>query len=139
MPGLFDRVQKRIQDIQAAETTGISPLHLRDLQPELRRIMRLLLREIEMTYSEIRETAQDWPDDQRLNDADLQHALDELTKQNWLIRMGEAEVVTYKVNLRRRAASNLSQDLWGNLNNRVEQFAAEVKSSQATTPDEEQE
>lgn len=136
MPGLFDRVQKRIQEIQAAETTGISPLHLRDLQPELRRIMRLLLREIEMTYAEIQAEAQNWPEDQQLNGDDLHHALNELTKQNWLIRMGEGEIITYKVNLRRRAASNLGQDIWGNLNSRVEQFAAEVKSTSPPDSDE---
>lgn len=44
MPGLFDRLDKEIKDRQ--KEGGISPLDLAGLPPALRRIMRVMLREL---------------------------------------------------------------------------------------------
>ena len=46
MTGVFDRLQKQL-DIRKREE-GISALELRDLPSNLRKIMRLLLREVVM-------------------------------------------------------------------------------------------
>jgi hypothetical protein len=114
MSGVFDRLQKRLE-IEAQEG-GISPLDLADLPPLLRKIMRYLLREYELTYAEILEWAEDLSDAER---AELDPALDELTRQFWLIRRGEGERVRYQANLRRKAGSKLAQGVWGALNSRI--------------------
>jgi predicted transcriptional regulator len=114
MSGVFDRLQKRLE-IEAQEG-GISPLDLAALPPLLRKIMRYLLREYELTYAEILEWAEDLSDAER---AELDPALDELTRQFWLIRRGEGERVRYQANLRRKAGSKLAQGVWGALNSRI--------------------
>ncbi|MFO7583619.1 MAG: hypothetical protein R6W69_02735 [Anaerolineales bacterium] len=114
MSGVFDRLQKRLE-IETQEG-GISPLDLAALPPLLRKIMRYLLREYELTYAEIQEWAEDLSDAER---AELDPALDELTRQFWLIRRGEGERVRYQANLRRKAGSKLAQGVWGALNSRI--------------------
>ena len=47
MPGVFDRLNKAIEIKKKME--GISALDLIDLPPLLRKIMRLMLREIKMS------------------------------------------------------------------------------------------
>jgi hypothetical protein len=114
MSGVFDRLQKQLE--LESQEGGISPLDLATLPPLLRKIMRQLLREYELTYPEILEWAEDLSDEER---AELDPGLDELTRQFWLIRRGEGERVRYQANLRRKAGSKLTQGVWGALNNRI--------------------
>jgi hypothetical protein len=48
MPGVFDRLNKEIENKQ--QEGGITPLDLAELPPALRKIMRLMLRELQMNY-----------------------------------------------------------------------------------------
>ena len=48
MPGVFDRLQKEIEDKQPEG--GITALDLAELSPSLRRIMKLMLCELQMDY-----------------------------------------------------------------------------------------
>jgi len=123
MSGVFDRLHKRLE--VKAQEGGISPLDLAALPPLLRKIMRYLLREYELTYTEIKEWAEDLSDDER---AELDPALDELTRQFWLIRRGEGERVRYQANLRRKAGSKLAQGVWGALNSKI--AAVQAKKSE---------
>ena len=50
MPGVFDRLDKEIKDKQ--KEGGITPLDLAELPPALRKIMRLMLRELQMNCPE---------------------------------------------------------------------------------------
>ncbi len=110
MSGVFDRLQKRME-IDSQEG-GISPLDLVDLPPLLRKIMRNMLREHELSYPEICQWAADLPEKERPTQADLDEALTLLSKQFWLIKRGEGERVRYQANLRRKAGSKIAQGVW---------------------------
>lgn len=126
MSGIFDRLQKRME-VEAQEG-GISPLDLAALPPLLRKIMRYMLREYEMLYSEICEWAQELPEAERPTQTDLDASLEILTKQFWLIRRGEGERVRYQANLRRKAGSKLAQGVWSALDSRIAAQAAAKKN-----------
>jgi len=113
MPGVFDRLQKQIDDKQSEG--GITALDLADLPPALRRIMRLMLRELQLSYPEITNTVASFPEAERIAPKDLDDALDTLTRQAWLIRLGEGQKAIYKVNLRRKSGSNLAGGVWNTL------------------------
>ena len=117
MPGVFDRLNKEIQDKQ--QEGGITPLDLASLPPALRKIMRLMLRELQMTYPRLCEAMESVPEADRLSREDLQSALTALTEQYWLIRIGEGEKAIYKVNLRRREGSKLAAGIWSALNDKL--------------------
>jgi len=114
---VFDRLQK-ILDVQKQEE-GISAGDIAQLPPALRKIMRLMLREIDVAYPAIRAAMDEMPDSERMSWGDLDQALEELTKQNWLIRRGEGEAVNYSVNLRRKAGSQLGTNFWTALEDKI--------------------
>ncbi|RJP51907.1 MAG: hypothetical protein C4557_07175 [Anaerolineaceae bacterium] len=117
MPGVFDRLNKEIQDKQ--QEGGITALDLADLPPALRKIMRLMLREIQMNYPRLCEVMDAMPERERLTRDELQGALSTLTSQFWLIRIGEGEKAIYKVNLRRKAGSTLAAGIWSSLDEKL--------------------
>ncbi len=117
MPGVFDRLQIKIADKQTEG--GITALDLADLPPALRKIMRLMLRELEMNYSRLCEAMDAVPEADRLSRADLDYALTTLSEQAWLIRIGEKEKAIYKTNMRRKAGSTLMDGIWSNLNDKL--------------------
>lgn len=117
MPGLFDRLDKEIKEKQ--QEGGISPLDLAKLPPSLRKIMRLMLRELQMSYPRMCEVMDTMPESDRLTRDELDSALSSLTEQFWLIRIGEKEKAIYKVNLRRKAGSTLMPGIWSALNDKV--------------------
>lgn len=124
MAGVFDKLHGEIGGEE--DEGGLSILDLADLPGEQRKLMRLMLREVELTEDELREAVADWPEEDRLSDEALDQVLDELSSNLWLIRMGE-EQVTYRANLRRRAGSQLAKSIWGNLDAKI----AETSSSSA--------
>ena len=115
--GLFDRLQNQLED--RAQEGGISPLDLASLPPRLRKIMRMMLREVEMTYVQLQEATAEMPEADRLNEAELKEALESLTKQSWLIKLGQDDVVTYKVNLKRKGPSSLASGIWATLEDKM--------------------
>lgn len=117
MPGLFDRLDKEIKDAQ--QEGGITPLDLAKLPPSLRKIMRLMLRELHMSYPHMCEVMDSMPEQDRLTRAELDEALDTLSAQFWLIRIGEKEKAIYKVNLRRKAGSTLMSGIWSSLDEKL--------------------
>jgi len=113
MSGVFDRLQKQIDDKQ--KEGGITALDLADLPPALRKIMRLMLRQLQMDYPQLCEAMEKMPEGERLSQADLDNALKTLSQQAWLIQIGEGERAIYKVNLRRKAGSTLASGIWQSL------------------------
>jgi hypothetical protein len=114
---IFDRLQKKL-DVQKQEE-GISAGDIAQLPPALRKIMRLMLREIELTYKAICEAMDSVPASDRLSRTELDQALDTLTRQNWLIRRGEAERLNFTVNLRRKAGSQMGLNFWNSLDEKI--------------------
>ncbi len=117
MPGVFDRLQRQIEDKK--QEGGITALDLADLPPALRKIMRLMLRQLEMTYPQLVEAMSNMPQDEKLSQQELDEALNTLSKQFWLMRFGEGNRATYKVNLRRKAGSSLSTNIWASLDSKI--------------------
>jgi hypothetical protein len=113
MSGVFDRLNKEIENKK--QEGGITPLDLADLPSALRRIMRLMLRELQLTYPALCEAVDAMPEKERFTREDLQEALSTLTEQSWLIRIGEGEKAIYKVNLRRKEGSTLAAGIWSAL------------------------
>ena len=125
MPGVFDRLNTAIEKKKKLE--GVSALDLIELPLVLRRVMRLLLREIKMSYPQLCEVVDALPEGQSVNRDDLQHALDELTDQYWLVRIGQGEKAIYRVNLRAKRKSNLDDAIWSTLEARGVWSALDVK------------
>lgn len=117
MPGVFDRLNKEIQDKQ--QEGGITALDLADLAPSLRRIMKLMLRELQMDYPRLCETMDSFPSEERLSRPQLDEALATLTRQFWLLRIGEGPRAIYKVNLRKKSGSTLATGIWANLDSKL--------------------
>jgi len=117
MSGIFDRLQKQME--ADAEKEGLSPLDLQGLPPLMRKVMRYMLREFEMTYPEICEWAANLPEAERPSQSELDEALEALGKQLWLIKRGEGERVRYQANLRRKAASRLDISAWNTLDSKI--------------------
>lgn len=117
MGGVFDRLDGQIG--QQASEQGISPLDLAKLPVGLRAIMRLMLREVELSRKELLMAMQDAPDDVRMSQSELDEALNQLSKDGWIIEMGE-EHITYRVNLRRKAGSTLAKSIWSALDDKIE-------------------
>ncbi len=117
MPGVFDRLNKEIEDRK--KEGGITPLDLAGLPPALRKIMRVMLRELQAGYPRLCEIMDEMPEQDRLSRGDLQSSLAELVEQFWLIRIGEGEKAIYKVNLRRREGSKLMAGIWSALDEKL--------------------
>lgn len=117
MAGVFDRLQKQIDDKR--KEGGITVLDLADLPPTLRKIMRLMLRQIHMNYTQLFEAIEQLPADERISRAELDKALKKLSDQAWLIQIGKGKRAVYKVNLRRKAGSQLSETIWQNLDSKL--------------------
>jgi hypothetical protein len=117
MPGVFDRLNKEIENKQ--KEGGITAFDLADLSPTLRKIMKIMLRELQMTYPRLGEVIDAMPEDQRISRAQLDEALSTLTDQFWLIRIGEKEKAIYKVNLKRKTGSTLAAGIWSSLDEKL--------------------
>lgn len=116
---VFDRLQKQLEI--AKREQGISALEIAELPPKLRRVMRLMLREVVMKHSELSAAVAALPPENRLSPGELESALQTLVEQNWLLRYGQGELTSYRVNLRRKAGSQLGQDIWSALQERISQ------------------
>jgi hypothetical protein len=113
VPGTFDRLQKRLDDQRGKN--GISILDLADLPPALRKIMKLMLRQIRMNYPQLVVAMEQLPEAERMTQDELDAALEKLAGEAWLIQIGAGERAIYKVNLRRKAGSKLGENIWQSL------------------------
>ncbi len=119
MSGLFDQLRSELEKRRQGE--GIRPTDLLTLPPAQRRVMKLLLREIQLSYPEIVTAVSTLPTKQRLTPTELNTTLAELTQAGWIIRMGQDELVTYRVDLRRKPGSRVAQGMWGSLEERLKE------------------
>ncbi len=117
MAGVFDRLQRQIEDKQ--KDGGITALDLADLTPALRKIMRLMLRQLQMNYPQLCDAMDKMAEAERLSRADLDQSLGMLTQQAWLTRLGEGPKAIYKVNLRPKAGSTLASGIWSSLDDKL--------------------
>lgn len=121
MSSLFDKLQNEL-DIREKQG-GITALDLTELPAPLRKVMRTMLRKIELSKPEIAELFDAIPEDERKDIKNLDSALKTLTKQGWLIAFGKDESERYKVNLRRKKGSALAASIFDKLEERMEEQA----------------
>lgn len=119
MGGVFDRLNNKLGSDDSSG--GISPIELAKLPPVQRQLMRLLLRELEMSEATLREEVSGWGEDKRPTEPELDEALKDMIQDGWVIKMGEGAVITYKANLRRKAPSTLAKTLWASLDKKIEE------------------
>lgn len=117
MTGTFERLQKQLDDTRGKD--GISVLDLADLPPALRKIMKLMLRQIRMNYPQLVAALEQLPQAEQMTHAELDETLERLSEQAWLIKVGQGEGAHYKVNLRRKAGSKLGETIWQRLDSRL--------------------
>jgi len=117
MSGVFDRLQKEIEDKQ--KDGGITPLDMVDLPPALRKIMKVMLRKVQMSYPELTEEMKNVPEKDRLSNKELEEAIATLVEQSWLMKLGEGKRAIYKVNLRRKSGSTLASGIWQALDSKL--------------------
>jgi hypothetical protein len=117
MDGIFDRLQKQIDEKSKKE--GMTLLDLADLPPALRKIMRVMLRQLQMSYPQLCEVVNQMPQSERMTRVQLDETLKKLVEQAWLIQIGTGERAIYKVNLRRKAGSQLGENIWNSLESKL--------------------
>jgi hypothetical protein len=84
---------------------GMSTLHLLSLPGPINRILRLFIRNKNLSLEALRKAVDEMPADNRLTYAELDEMLDVLCKREWLIKTDEGGVAYYGVNLRPAVAS----------------------------------
>jgi hypothetical protein len=116
MSGLYDRLMDQLGDEDNDQPAGLTPLDIAELPEEQRHVMFSLLRDTRASSSGMSvEALRD-----RLGEVEgLDGILHELTQSNWLIRLGEAPNVRYKVNIRRKRGSTLGGNIWASLSSRL--------------------
>lgn len=124
MSSLFDDLRNKLEKESGA--SGISAWDLAQLPHAQRRIIRLILREVQMPYADLCHAAASLPPPQRLDPAQIDKALAELVAQDWLIRLGQENQKTFRVNLRRKAASRVGASIWEQLERQIGAASAET-------------
>jgi hypothetical protein len=114
MPGLFERLQAELGD---DDQSGVTPLEIADLPDSQRRILLWMLRDRATAADGIGATTLY----ERMPDApdDCLKVISALARSGWVIALGEAPNVRYKVNLRRKRGSASGFGLWSVLNDRL--------------------
>ena len=129
MSGVFDRLQQKLPDPDE-ENAGPSPLDLAELPQHQKSIMRLMLSEYELAYDALLEAVEDFREDRRMSQKELDEALEILATERWLLIVGEGDA-TYRVNMKRRAGSKL--DVWADLSSRIKSANQESPDTDTST------
>ena len=117
MSSLFDDLRKRLE--QESSTSGISAWDLAHLPNAQRRVIRLILRDVQLSYAELCRVVASLPVQERLEPAEIDEALAALVAQSWLIRLDQDNRPTFRVNLRRKAGSRLGASIWEQLERQI--------------------
>ncbi len=90
---------------------GLSPAELAELPPDLRRIVLMVLREVQVSHVKLHDAMTAQADDQRMTQAEVDTAVGELCKRGLLVRFEDGETILYRVNLRRRSGGQVIQNI----------------------------
>lgn len=131
MSGLYDQLAAKLGNDDQDKPAGLSPLEIADLPDEQRQVMFGLLRDTNAATGEITLEAlqEKFPRLERLSEV-----LADLTKNGWLIKLGELPHVRYRVNLRRKRAASLGANVWASLSDRLSK-GSEADTAPSSSPD----
>jgi hypothetical protein len=116
MSSLFEELRRKLE--LESGSTGITAWDLAELPAAQRQIIRLILRDVQMAYPDLRRAIAALPADKRPGLSELDEALARLIEEKWLIRMGQDQLITYRVNLRHKGGSRLGATIWDRLEQR---------------------
>ncbi len=91
---------------------GLSILDLAGLPPAQRKILRLILRQTDISYAVLAQALAGLPEADRLSQAELDETLDALLQQQFLLRSARDQDATFRVNHRRNARSTRRTTIW---------------------------
>ena len=119
MPGLFDHLSAHLHDEDGAgqDGVGLSALDLADLPGDQKLIMLTLLRDSASAFEGVSAEALHAKVDGKVEQFDPTIGL--LAQQGWLIVMGEAPHVRYRLNFRAKRGSRSAFNLWTILTDRL--------------------
>ncbi len=115
MASIFDQ----LDDGNEREMAWLSPLDVADLPHDQRQIMLSFFRDAKRSAGTLTLTALQA---HHSDIEDIEQILSELTKDNWLIKLGESSEISeprYKVNLRRRLTRKSKSDIWTSITDRL--------------------
>jgi hypothetical protein len=116
MTGLFDRLNAQLG---SEEPAGITPLDITDLPQDQKQLMLTLLRDQGGAVDGVTREALHSKFSDKLGDLDA--TLAQLARNGWLIVMGEAPNLRYRVNLKAKRGSTGGFGLWSVISDRVPQ------------------
>jgi hypothetical protein len=134
MSGLYDRLMDQLDDDDNEQPAGLTPLDIAELPEGQRQVMFALLRDTRAATNGVTVEALQ----EKLGPVEgLDGVLNDLTRNSWLIRLGESPNVRYKVNLRRKRGSTLGGSIWASLSSRLadEDKGQEQDQSKHNKPD----
>ena len=91
---------------------GLSILDLAGLPPAQRKILRLILRQTDISHAELAQALASLPEADRLSQAELDETLDALLQQQFLLRSTGDQNGTFRVNHQRNARSTRRTNIW---------------------------
>jgi hypothetical protein len=106
-------------------SNGLSLLDLADLPAPWRIVLRLVMREVTMTYAALSSAVSALPDQERMDTAKLDEVLNTLCERDWLIREQANGITQYRANIARKTGKTMAQNIWSALGS-----AEEVKAEE---------
>ncbi len=131
MSGLYDQLAAKLGGDDPDKPAGLSPLEIADLPETQRQVMFGLLRD---TNAATGEFTFDALQVKFVHLEKLPEVLADLTKNGWLIKLGESPSIRYRVNLRRKRAASLGANVWASLSDRLTKEGDEGQSSGPDQP-----
>ncbi|NJO84597.1 MAG: hypothetical protein HC828_18715, partial [Blastochloris sp.] len=92
---------------------GFHPLDLLDLPEAPRSLLRLVLRHVQITYTDIRRAAYTLPELRHLAGVGLDAVLDDLVQRHYLTRLVVGGETAFRANMQRRYLRARNPDLLG--------------------------
>ncbi|MBN1427523.1 MAG: hypothetical protein JXB07_04005 [Anaerolineae bacterium] len=78
----------------------LNTLDLMSLPPSVRRIFNLMLRKVEIPYTDLCQIVAEFPENKRLSQSELDEVIEALCRIGWLEQEQKAGVVAYKISLK---------------------------------------
>jgi hypothetical protein len=114
MPGLYDHLNAQLG---GDEPSGLTTLDITELPNDQRQVVLSLLRDQAGSNDGVTRDVLGSKLTDKLNDLDA--ILIELARNGWVIVLGEAPNLRYRVNLRAKRASTAGFGLWSILSDRI--------------------
>jgi hypothetical protein len=95
-----------------------NPWDLADLPLPQRQVMRLMLRETQMTDEELGQAVKALPADRRLDDTTLNNVVQSLVEGQWLVSSREGQITRYVISLHQKRGGAFAQEIWATLTDR---------------------